>query len=160
VIAPPGSDMERFLAEEWPKALAAAKRANIRPPVEPAPLAVAPGRCRDCGEGERVAATALCEGCYRQALTRVGDELAGRVTTPTKPPPEPQRLPREVRARRLADHVRTHGWITMGQAADAAGLGSVTGSLPKVIVLAREHGWVETKSGPGGGVGPGAVAPA
>lgn len=71
---------------------------------------------------------------------------------PERPPaPKVEKLPKAVRAVRLARAVQAAGHLDKTAAAEAAGLDSVGGSLPRVAAWAAVHGWIVVRRGPVGG---------
>jgi len=98
-------------------------------------------------------------------LNRVAREFHKRKTQKAKPPakqPDPfGRLPRIVRLKRLTDHVAAaDGPVSRKEAAQAAGLKSTQGSLPRLIKAGIELGLIETRAGSQGGLLPGPKATA
>jgi hypothetical protein len=117
-------------------------------------------RCSEDGcDGERVHRTAMCEPHYRAALARVRDDLRkGRMRRPAPVRVSRQRIPREVRALRLARAVHARGHLSKDEVADAAGVKA--SALSRPLAYAREAGWIEARPGVhGGGYVPGSVTP-
>ena|ERR1700754_1262851 len=85
--------------------------------------------------------------------------ITRHVAPRVQPPPRPAaRAPREQRALRLARRVHeVGGRISAADAADAAGV--KPSALRSIARHAVEQGWIRGLRGPGGGYGPGDVAP-
>jgi hypothetical protein len=122
-------------------------------------------RCR-----VRLPRRGLCDD-HRAALARVRDECSpGRLSraTPIKKPPRPPdapdaigRLPIRVRAERVAKAAAAApDGLTRERAAQAAGLRSAGGSLPRVLTYGRQRGWIApSESGPHARIRAGTVDP-
>lgn len=94
---------------------------------------------------------------HGEQLERIAREFNSRkrnVKAVKKPPAEPGapdalgRLPLEVRLKRVVDHVtKADGPVSREDAAKAAGLDGINGSLVRIIRLGREQGLLETVYG-------------
>lgn len=145
--------------------------------------------CRNGDGGARVEETQLCRACYDAVLTPIVDEysspakrtpprclkrecrqfrVAGSVfckrhrdgrAAPAKLPSRGTiKRPRSERALVAARAVwASDDGLTRAEVAQAAGVSP--GALQRVVVYAREAGWVVAKRGPNGGYTRGPVAP-
>lgn len=103
---------------------------------------------------------------HGEQLERIAREYRSRkrTTKAVKPkPPERRRfekLPLEVRMKRICDHVASaDGPVTREAAAKAAGLCTPDGSLVRIVKRAVELGLLETRRGADGGLVPGPNSP-
>jgi hypothetical protein len=113
-----------------------------------------------CEEHARQLAAIDTEAPVRaSARARAREEKARRTPAGESKPPDPLgRLPIRQRGATLARFVRAaDGPVSQIDAAEALGLTSTTGSLPRIVRFARDCGWIAERFGRG--YSPGAVAP-